>query len=440
MTRPKPCLVKTIYFKVFTFLFLIFGASAVAAGEAKVPRKVPVPANWDQLEVYLVTAGLGPDLHARYGHTLLMFKDIRNRQSYIYNWGMFSFNDPWFAYNFYLGERNYWVGETSKGHVVRLYTYYEDRSAWEQKLNLTNKQKMRLVERVNSSFTPENIYFRYEHFTRNCATVPRDFISEALGGYVKESLQSQMLEVTYRDYVVTNMNKPPFLGFLLDIGMNSKLEKRLTKWEESFYPPKLAEHLSDLPAIDDDGNPLGVPLLSKERRDWVKASSEHLSSDFRFAVPFSLAFAVLLGFCWVLWVRRSHPVAEKFFRVCFGFFSFGWGLWSGLLGLFMLISWLFSTHYDMHHNVNLLLFFTVDFLFCLGLFRRGGKSFYGWVRSKPMQVLVYLHALALLIFILGGPLGVFVQDVTTSMLYMMPIQIFYLYTLVHVRKHAPSAP
>lgn len=422
----------------FLIIFLcmsgLYNSTVVFAQATRVPDKIIVPKDLASTKISLLTVGLGEELYMRYGHTLLRIETSAPSRVYVYNWGMFSFDDPMFAFNFFLGERKYWVGETKDWIVNKLYKQYEDRSVFEQTINLTDKQKLTLIQTINRSLNPEDIYFNYEHFTSNCSTKPRDFLDVALGGYIKQSLAPQTLEVTYRDYVVTNMNKPPFLGFILDIGMNSKLEKVLTKWDETFYPPKLSEHLSALPAIDDDGAVMDHPLLGP-RVQWVQASSEHISSDFKFAQPFALCFLGVLALCFVLLlVKKSSAVHSFLFKSAFAVFSLCWGLFSGGLGLFMLLSWAVSTHLDMHHNVNLLLFFVFDIAYIwLALAALRGRLV-ETVSKGFFTLLIYAHFICAGVFIAGRSFGWFEQDVSTAFYYLMPIQLLYSYLLFNLYK------
>lgn len=405
-------------------LFLLIGQASYTLGQ-RVPRKIPIPKNIEASEISLITVGLGPAVYMRYGHTLLKFLDKESGRSYLYNWGMFSFDDPMFPFKFFLGERKYWVGETSERFVVKLYRDYEDRNVYEQKINLTSKQKLRLIELVNQNLNVDSMFFNYEHFTSNCATKPRDFLDGALGGYITRELKDEFIEgLTYRDYVRENMNMPPFLGFILDIAMSSDLEKNLSKWDETFYPPKLSEHLAGLNQIDDEGNRIENTRLLGRPIQLVKASSEHFSSKFQFIKPFSGFFGLILFILWLGLVKKGRSILEApSFRYLFGTFSILWGFFAGLMGLFMTLSWAVSTHFDMHHNVNLLVFFVTDFMLIgLGIKSLKKRSL---ILPPAHRYLNKIHLLCLLIFTLGFVFGLFDQDVSRVFYYLMPIQLLF---------------
>ena len=415
------------------FLILLIGFILVPDSSfgQRAPRKIVMPKNIDKTEIRLITVGLGPALYMRYGHTLLKVVSGDTGRSYIYNWGMFSFDDPMFAYNFFLGERKYWVGETSDRLVVKLYRDYEDRNVYEQKINLTNKQKVRMIELINQKIDPSNMFFQYEHFTSNCATKPRDILDQTLDGYLSESLKSEQLEnVTYRGYVQRNIKMPPFIGFFLDIVMSSDLEHRLSKWDETFYPSKLSEHLTNLAAIDDRSGVVNGTSLLGPPKQLVKASSEHESSNFLFIVPFSAFFMVLLVGCFAYLIKLNKGIHSKaLFKSVFAPTCLLWGGFSAITGLVMLLSWAVSTHYDMHHNVNLLVFFVIDVVYValgVNILRSKDK---GPRVGKLLSVVNRAHLVCLGIFILGYWLSCFDQNVSRVYHYLLPVQLLFCFAI-----------
>ena len=386
---------------------------------AKTPQLLPIPASMEDVEVMWVTVGLGKHLHARYGHTFLKFVLREYPQPWIYNWGMFSFQDPLFPINFYLGHRQYWVGNMDERQLKIFYERHEDRNVWQQKISLTTSQKKHLIELVNESLQPDRMFFRYEHFSANCATIPRDLLNQVLGGYLKRELSKQAAPVNFRYYVTEHMAFYPPLGFLLDLAMNSLLDGELTLWQESFYPLRLAEFLSSLPAVDDQGNPIPESSLLGPSQSMVQASSEHNSQKGFFGLFFLLTWLIsLLVIGAFSLLQKKPPTTARLW----GLYSVLWGLFSGGVGLIMVISWMFSTHYDMHHNLNLWLLFPTDFLFVYwGLKALRGKPWKKWLLSYSS---IRLSMLAL--YLLISLSGLSTQDISTALKYVLPIQVVYL--------------
>lgn len=391
------------------------------------PIPLPAAPNAKAIEassIYLITVGLGKSLHSRYGHT---FVEIHlGGITRIYNWGMFSFDDPMFPLKFYLGDRQYWVGSTDLKTLTYLYEKIEDREVWRQKVHLTQRQKSQFFHEVRKATAPENMFFGYEHFSANCATIPRDILDRVLGGALKQRLSALPSELQYRDYVRDHMAFIPPLGMLLDVVMNSKLDGPLSQWEESFFPVKLSEYLSQTPNITDELS-LGTGQLLGPKQPLVKATSAHLSkvgwfpSGFRFVMMLALII-MLMGLR-----KPTRPI-----RVLSGAISLFWGFISGLIGLIMVVSWIFSSHHDMHHNINLLLFYPVDFIF----------MFWGVKKKAPPKLwlnsLVWLHLASMaLLGILAGA-GITHQNVSTAVSYLLPVQLGFLIWLL--AKSQPPSP
>ncbi len=343
------------------FRFLLMLASLFCFHKTALARPIPVPTHIptdiavSDIDVELYTVGLGPALYMRYGHTLLGFHVKSTGARLIYNWGMFDFEDPLFPIHFYLGKRTYWVGQSSIEGVIGLYRDYEDRNVWRDIINLTDHQKSELIRLVNEKFSTENMFFGYEHFERNCATIPRDLINDSLGKVFSKSLKAEPASHDFRWYVRTHLGIVPYLGWILDLAMNNKLDVPQSKWEETFYPIKLREYAASLPAYNDDGTPkVGQNLLQFDKQ-LVVASRDWFEPDPNFYIYVTASiFMVILTILFLPFLPFIGGTSSVLMGGIFG-----------TLGFSMIVSWIFSTHYDLHHNVNMLLFFPTDLILIL---------------------------------------------------------------------------
>ena len=385
---------------LFFVLLSSFGYSAKS--HYSVPRPIPEYLPISDLEIELYTVGLGPEVYMRYGHTLLGFHFKSSGKRYIYNWGMFDFSDPLFPINFYLGKRTYWVGESELDGLLKLYKNYEDRNVFRDILNLTEHQKSKLVFETNQLLTDEKMFFQYEHFERNCSTIPRDLIDRAVGGALSKRLSKEPAEHSFRWYVRTHMGVLPYLGWLLDIAMNDKLDVPISKWEESFYPIKLRQHFSESPAFDDSGNSNGAAAFMIFDKELVQASSDWFDSDPNFYIFVS----IFLLLCCLLSLFFQNFIFSLISSLLIGSVF-------GLIGLSMVVSWLFSSHFDMHHNTNMLAFFPTDLLLIFIL--RFGKKL--WFKKY-----VLIHWIAFLIYLVIGFGGFSSQNISR----VVPVALLYL--------------
>ena len=409
---------------------ILYGCHNFQPPTIEPPQPLPPINHIDQAEAYLITVGLGASLHARYGHSFI--KIITDQGiTRIYNWGMFSFDDPLFGLKFYLGNRQYWVASIERPELIYLYQHIEDRDVRQQKINLSPHQLGRFIDGVTAAIQPEQMFFNYEHFSANCATIPRDILNQALDEYISTTLSSSPATKSYRDYVKDHMAFIPPLGMLLDVVMNSKLDVPITQWDETFYPDKLAEYLTTLPMIDDQGKPHPTINLLDPPTPWVVASRDHQSTTGNFGLLFCL---IMLGLITLMILgaisRTKYPQLFQLrwlaagYRILTGSISVFWGAVSGTLGWIMLISWLFSTHLDMHHNLNLALFYPVDFIFIVWGLHRNPKS------NRLYYGIISCHIITMFTLVLLNLCGLIEQNIHTAVAYLLPLQLGFLSWLV----------
>ena len=382
--------------------------------------------NPEKIDFYLLTVGLGDTIAARYGHTIIKMVDQdRFRESNI-NWGMFNFADPYLPLNFFLGQLRYWVTDESSQHLFQRYRYYEKRPVVSEKINLTNKQKTQLFELIMDNLEPENRYFWYQYFYKNCSTIPRDYLDQVLQGAIMKRFESEFSDTKFREYVRVNLNRPPIIAFFLDIVMNDRLDAPLSKWIEMFYPPKLREHLLTMPAFDDSGNPIADSKLLTDTK--VIVDLEDVPEDSWSLHPWFLGFnllALILGFS--LLHRNPHKGRRLTLNLGKGLVVFClvfWSLFAGILGVTMASSWMFSAHLDLYHNANLFLLWPMDFLFLVPC---------RWVLSKKERPFNYIdqasyylaigHLILTPIWVLACTLGLITQNCNWVILYVAPVAV-----------------
>lgn len=396
----------------------------------------------DPVEVYLMTVGIGDQIYARFGHTMIRVLDSKSGQDAVYNWGMFDFADPGFALKFFQGILMYRVGVQGYSRTIDHYQTFEMRPVWQERLNLTAAQKKKLLDRIAWNMRPENVRYPYQYFTNNCATKPRDYIDEALGGAVKARYGEESSGKTWRWYVRQYLNDNPVVGMGLDVLMNKDIDKTISRWEEMFFPPKLREYLMNMPALDDNGQPLpGGKMLLEDSRELVKLPdapsgdrNSFVLAQVLFGIPVFFFFVAMIGVGGIRrilsanspeqWTGRiawntldaSHRLLVHIAQACLGVGLAGWALLAGTLGTLQVASWALSTHTDLHHNANLWLFWPTDFLFFVVGWRSVRNALRGSMKRRPIlsnSVRFYsgLHVMALITMIALRNIGLIEQDV-----------------------------
>ncbi len=400
--------------------FSVFGTTAFA-----IPIFVPPePGNYEDLQVYLHTIEVDNQVYNNFGHTAIRVVDPSHNLDMVFNWGIFDFRDPFtFSFRFFKGILDYELGIYPFSQAQRRYQL-DRRTVWQDKLNLTVEQKKILMRRLIWNAQPENRTYAYQYFFDNCSTRPRDYLNEALGGALKDQYVDQLTGETFRDMVWQHYATNPEVALSLDILMNSRIDREMSLWQKMFLPKTLREGLVKFPVE-----------LAVAGKDPLVAETKIL---FEFPAPqpgpihgfgwVLLLSAVPLGF--VLWdlyrtykTRKEIALSSRALRVL-GLFTFVYGLYTGLLGILMVITWMFSAHFDLHHNANLLLFFPLD----LFLVRLGGYwLFKGRVPTFSARAGVLLarygeaHLLGIVLLVIVAVTGIVTQNVTRVLIYMAPL-------------------
>lgn len=205
------------------------------------------------IDISVLTFGPGEVLWERFGHNALIVADAATGQRLAYNWGVFDFNQPNFLTRFLTGDTRYWLAVYLADEMFAEYVS-NDRTARLQVLDLTNVQRAALAEFVAWQAQEENRYYRYDYYLDNCSTRVRDAIDRVLGGTVAAALSDVPASpTTWREQtaLVTDGDWPPFAGIHVALGRNA--DRELTRWQESFMPGLLANHLATVRLTGPDG-------------------------------------------------------------------------------------------------------------------------------------------------------------------------------------------
>lgn len=368
-------LLQSLSFKLLMSLIAIgvicqaaIAQSSSAAGLPVIenPEQYQLPADMSRVHFYLISVDVGDSVWDNFGHTALRMLDENNNTDNVFNWGYFSLNGGVvsFSYNFFKGIMNYSLVANSPGFEFAQYRRQE-RSVWQDKINLTNAQKEILYRRLMWNLEPENIVYPYQYFFDNCTTKVRDYLDEALGGAISSQFNG-VTTSTFRDQVRSHYASTAIVDFSLDILMNSNIDRPMTEWENMFLPLNFRHRLRQLPsAVAENGEKL--PLLSAPQMV-MDFPAPRVDSD-----PYRLASMVLLGPVVFLFLmlkkipmsyfathsRLGLKLESLSFRLL-GLLGLLTAAFSGIYGTLMLGSWFVSDHMDLHHNINLLLFWPTD--------------------------------------------------------------------------------
>ena len=290
----------------------------------------------DNAKVSIITIGTASPSYALYGHTGIRFKDNASNLDIVFNYGAFDFDTPNFMLRFVKGDLQYFV--TSNTYAEFEYTYrYENRSIYEQELDLPIDKTRALFANINNSLNSDERFYTYKFIDKNCTTMVIDKVNEVLGSKVIDFEKPQ--EQTYRSVLFPYTNNQFFQQLGINIIFGTKVDEKATKL---FLPLDLMEELK---TIQYNGKP-----LVKETTTVFEAQKEKAPFNFFDSIYILI---VMLG---IIVLVNNRKLTFAYFMVLglLGMFFCGIGLYSGLEKLL----WNFKFFFFKPFYLLLIYFFT----------------------------------------------------------------------------------
>jgi hypothetical protein len=346
------------------------------------------------LTIYLLTFGMGDEVWERFGHNAIWIKDRTRGTDTTYNWGMFDFNQPGFLRRFLTGDTKYWMQGIDLDVMLRYYKQ-NNRSILAQELNLTPPQRLSLQQYVQLNERPENKFYRYDYYRDNCSTRLRDALDHAVAGQLQTSTVTRLTSGTYRSHTLRLLGTdiPMYTG--ADLALGHPADKPLSVWQEMFLPVRMASDLRTVRLTDSTG--AQIPFVRSEMALFTAGRAPEPSAPPNY-FPWFVALGILIAAGMIALVRS----AEGGSKISFFFataISTLWSLIAGACGVALVIAWVFTRHYFMSRNENLLhldpLSLGLVVLIPLAVHTRHGGS-------KVLKLAGFIAALSLLGFVLQG--------------------------------------
>ena len=192
-------------------------------------------------ELSLVTCRPGDELFNCWGHTAIWVHDKPRGIDDIYNYGIYSFEEPNFYLKFLQGKLLYLIGKQNPDRFLTNYAY-QNRSVFVQKLDLTLSQKNELSAALIKNYRPENRKYLYDFFFDNCSTRPRDLFKKSVMGLTYPDEPETKL--TFREMINQYTTDHPWADFGIDLIIGSKADKRANVSQQMFLPEYLMHTLN----------------------------------------------------------------------------------------------------------------------------------------------------------------------------------------------------
>lgn len=410
-------------------LRMVLWTTILVSNASRAQELPPTPRDMSQVEIYLGTRDIGHQIYSKYGHTIVRVLDRESGTDIGYNWGTFDFNAPGFIPNFLRGYLIYYMSYGPWWNEVAI-SKIERQTMWMERVNLTDAQKQRVIDRIMWHALPENVNYPYLFFYDNCSTRVRDIFDMATGGQIKELSSNRLTGKTYRDRVMEYNESAPFFAMGQDVILNSEPDKEMSDWEDMFIPGRLRHYMLSIPAVDDSGHEIEgksllsdtvtltdypgptVPLINGYMLLWILSGVPAILGMYMFKRPTIKSIgARLIGFS----------------AVVLG------GLW-GSIGVFLSMSWAFGSHSVLPHNANLWMIWPVDIIYMgIGLYL---LAFGSAARLAPSRVLLvkcltFAHMACLAVLVVLTVSGGLVQNTSRVVGWFAPLTVLVWLSLLY---------
>jgi len=333
--------------KIFLFAFLI--GTFCSFGQTILLSK--------NTRASVITCDTGNESYSLFGHTAIRITDAENNLDVVYNYGAFDFKTPNFVAKFAKGDLQYFAVANTFSDFMSQYAY-EQRSVFEQELNISLADKQKLFDNLTAVLTSEESYYTYKFIDKNCTSMVVDILNKTLGSTVIASKIDS--DKTYRSILYPYFN--------------------------NFFYEKLGTSIIFGTKVDEYSNHIFLPFQLLQSLQQTKFNNQPLCFEtknlleFKKQAPHSwwnniYSYIVFLGL--ILVVHKKY--IDNFYLIIMGF-----------LGVFFTTVGFYSFHQELANNYNALLFnpTLLILLYFIGI--RNNKWIINLAAFNIVSIVVYL--------------------------------------------------
>lgn len=303
-----------------------------------------------EAKISLLTCAPGDEIYSYFGHTAVRINDPKLGIDYVFNYGLFSFDAPNFTWRFMKGETDYMIGGERMPSFMNSYIE-EQRSVYEQILNISQAEKQSLFYALVENAKKENRVYRYCHFSDNCSTRIRDQFEKCVNHQLQYDT-SQDKKLTYRQLIDQCVPVNSWNGFGIKIALGIPCDHITTFSEKMFLPDYLMNSMARAKVVRDG---VSVPFVSAVTTIY---QAKPINQGFDFTSPVivvNLFFLFVSGLTFIEYRRKKRMIWLDFLI----FFSLG------LAGLLVTFLCFFSLLEATGSNLNLIWAFPTHMLFAV---------------------------------------------------------------------------
>ncbi|CAI8406782.1 MAG: Uncharacterised protein [Flavobacterium sp. SCGC AAA160-P02] len=357
-------------------------------------------------EISIITVGPGEALFEAFGHSAIRVKDPILRIDFVYNYGLFDFNQPNFYLNFTKGILWYRLGRGSYQNFV--YSYHlQERWLKTQILNLTLDEKQQFFELLETNALPENADYSYDPFFNNCSTKLRDITMQVLMDKVQFPSSLSEENFTLRQLMNQKIHWNTWGSFGINLALGSKLDQKITAEQYMYLPDYVYVAFENATKKE---NNLVVPLVIKSTNILNHNEKEWQFNWFSPLIIFSVLFLITFT---ITYKDQKRKKRSKWLDFILYFFT-------GILGVLILFLWFFTDHSTTPNNFNFLWAFAPNIFIAFMLLKRKLNT---WV-IRYCKLIILLLFIYSVIWIFG------IQLMSLCMLPILGILLLRNYFLI----------
>lgn len=398
---------------VKNYLLLLLILIAVSAKAQFVPLS-------ETSEISIITIGPGAELYDKFGHSAFRIQDSVTGQDVVFNYGAFDFDTPNFYLKFAQGKLLYQIDAE---YFDSFFPRYVAQNRWmkEQTLNLTLSEKQAVSDYLWNNLKPENKKYKYDFFFDNCATKMRDVIQKVLGNKLEFKEDHIKEQLTFRQLIQQNLVANSWGSLGIDVALGAVIDRKAKPIEYQFLPEYVYEGAANA-IIKRNG---ASEKLVKQTTVLFENTPTSTKTNFFFSPLFVLG---LLGLLIVFVTYRDYK--RKTRSRYLDLFIF---LFTGFIGIFLLLLWFATDHTATANNYNLLWAFPISILLIVAISKRNISP-----KLKRYVLLLMLLLVLLAIHWITG-----VQTFAIGLLpLLIALAVRYVYLMFFIRKGRkhPSQP
>ena len=371
------------------------------------------PPQGEGTEVWLVTYGPGEIYWQRFGHNAIWVRDAGLGLDHVFNFGFFDFQQQNFFLRFLQGRMLYFSAARLAREEFADYIN-ENRRIRAQRLDLSPQQKLQMIEYLLEEVRPENRDYLYDYYDNNCSTRVRDVIDQALGGAMQAEFKAVPGAQNERDHTRRLTADDFWLYLGLETGLGSPVDRDISRWDEMFIPMELAAAVG---SMESAGDGLPRPLVAEDVVLYESSLRPPPETTRNWWPRYLLASIAVVFLAWGLCRYRPPGLARVLSR--------SWLVFSGLLGIGMLLLWFGTDHQVARLNMNVLVFSPVWILL----------AFWKGHEKTTLQIITAVSLLSLLMNVI--PPQQYTLDVLAAFL---PLNMAAAYGLLRSRTPLAGQP